>query len=123
VRQVLGSRLEKLHGSTGKLSRGSGEARCLQEWLAAVAGARVAWAGDAELAGAKSWVWEVRRGVEGVRPRPHYFIGVGARARTARHERVCTGASAAVEHVAHRFCSCSNADRSHIFVNLGKITV
>jgi hypothetical protein len=56
VRQVLGSRLEKLHGSTGKLSRGSGEARCLQEWLATVAGARVAWAGDAELAGDKSWV-------------------------------------------------------------------
>jgi hypothetical protein len=35
----------------------------------------------------------------------------------------CTGASTAVEHVAHCFCSCSNADRLHIFVNLGKIAV
>jgi hypothetical protein len=29
VRQGLDPCLEKLHGSTGKLSRGSGEARCL----------------------------------------------------------------------------------------------
>jgi hypothetical protein len=48
--------LEKLHGSTGKLSRGSGETRCLRKWLATVAGDRVARAGGVELAGAKSWV-------------------------------------------------------------------
>jgi hypothetical protein len=29
VRQGLNSRLKKLHGSMGKLSRGSSEARCL----------------------------------------------------------------------------------------------
>jgi hypothetical protein len=46
--------LEKLHGSTGKLSRGSDEARYLQEWLSMVAGARVTWAGGVELVGAKS---------------------------------------------------------------------
>jgi hypothetical protein len=56
VRQGFGFCLEKLHDSTGKLSRGSGEASCLQEWLAAVAGARVARAGGIELTGAKSWV-------------------------------------------------------------------
>jgi hypothetical protein len=54
VRQGLGSRLKKLHGPTRKLSRGSGEARCLREWLAVVAGARVARADGAELTRAKS---------------------------------------------------------------------
>jgi hypothetical protein len=54
VRQSLVSHLEKLHGSTGKLSRGSDEARYLQEWLSMVAGARVTWAGGVELVGAKS---------------------------------------------------------------------
>jgi hypothetical protein len=85
VRQGLGSCLEKLQGSTGKLSRGSGEARCLREWLAAVAGARVARAGDIELAGAKSWVWEVRRGAEWSVARPGWLyrrrraqLGAGA---------------------------------------------
>jgi hypothetical protein len=70
VRQGLSSRLKKLHGPTGKLSRGSGEARCLREWLAAVAGARVARAGGAELAGAKSWVGTVRTGAEWSVARP-----------------------------------------------------
>jgi hypothetical protein len=56
VRQGLGSCLEKLHGTTGKLSRGLGEVMCLREWLAAVVSARVAQAGGVELAGAKSWV-------------------------------------------------------------------
>ena len=46
--------MEKLHDTTGELSRGSGEARGLREWLTAVAGAQVAWASDVELAGAKS---------------------------------------------------------------------
>jgi hypothetical protein len=46
------------------------------------------------------------------------WTGAGTRARGL----ACTGASAAVEH-AHRFCSCSNADRLHIFANLGKIAV
>jgi hypothetical protein len=54
VRQSLGSCLAKLHGTTGKLSRGSGEARCLREWLATVVGTRVARASDVELTGAKS---------------------------------------------------------------------
>jgi hypothetical protein len=35
VRQGLGSCLKKLHDFMGKLSRGSGEARYLREWLAA----------------------------------------------------------------------------------------
>jgi hypothetical protein len=70
VGQGLDPCLEKLHDSSRKLSRGSGEARGLWKWLAAVAGARVAWAGGAELAGAKdrsgqrgyarSEVWRVR---------------------------------------------------------------
>jgi hypothetical protein len=129
VRQCLDSSSGKLHSSTGKLSRGSGEARCLREWLAVVADARVARAGGVELAGAKSWVWEVRRGAEGVRPRLHcsYRRGRGARSVGRGPVRArgltCTGASAAVEHVAHRFCSCSNADRLHIFANLGKIVM
>jgi hypothetical protein len=42
VMQGLDPCLEKLHDSTGKLSRGSGEARCLWEWLAAMADVRVA---------------------------------------------------------------------------------
>jgi hypothetical protein len=42
VRQGLASRLKKLHGPTGKLFRGSGEAGCLREWLAMVGGTRVA---------------------------------------------------------------------------------
>jgi hypothetical protein len=54
VRQGLDSRLKKLYGSMEKLSWGSSEASCLQKWLAAVAGVRVARAGNIELAGAKS---------------------------------------------------------------------
>jgi hypothetical protein len=64
VRQGLDPCLEKLHGSSRKLSRGSGEARGLWKWLAAVAGARVARAGDAELAGANDGVWSARVSVE-----------------------------------------------------------
>jgi hypothetical protein len=56
VRQGLNPCLEKLHGFTGKLSRGSGDARVLWKWLVAVAGARVARAGGAELVGAKDGV-------------------------------------------------------------------
>jgi hypothetical protein len=52
--------LEKLHGFTGKLPRGSGEARVLWKWLAVVVGARVARADGAELAGAKDGVWSAR---------------------------------------------------------------
>jgi hypothetical protein len=63
VRQGLGSCLEKLHGSTGKLSRGSGETRCLRKWQTAVAGARVARVGGVELTRAKSGV--LRSGVSG----------------------------------------------------------
>jgi hypothetical protein len=64
VMQGLDSRLKKLHDSTWNPSRGSGEARCLREWLATVAGVRVAQAGVAELAGAKSWVGIVRTSAE-----------------------------------------------------------
>jgi hypothetical protein len=99
VRQGLGSCLEKLHGSTGKLSRGSGETRCIWKWLAVVAGARVARAGGVDLAGAKSLVWTVRASKEWSVARPGGFIGAGtvhgrawtgtrARARTARRGRV-----------------------------------
>jgi hypothetical protein len=54
------------------------------------------------------------------------WTGAGARARTARCGRAGTrarGTSAAVEHVAHRFYSCSNTDRLQIFANLGKIVL
>jgi hypothetical protein len=57
VRQGLNPCLEKLHGFSGKLSRGSSEARGLWKWLVAVAGARLARAGSVELAGAKDRVW------------------------------------------------------------------
>jgi hypothetical protein len=56
--------LEKLHGFTGKLPRGSGEARVLWKWLAAVVGARVARADGAELTGAKDRVWSARVSME-----------------------------------------------------------
>jgi hypothetical protein len=56
--------LKKLHDSTGKLSRGSGEARGLWEWLAVMASVRVARAGGAELTRAKNWVKTVRASVE-----------------------------------------------------------
>jgi hypothetical protein len=56
VRQCLSSSLEKLHGSSGKLSRGLVEAEGLWKWLATVAGARVARAGGAELTGSKDGV-------------------------------------------------------------------
>jgi hypothetical protein len=64
VRQCLDPCLEKLHGSTGKLSRGLGEARGLWEWLAVMVGVRVARVGSAELAGAKDWAGTVRASVE-----------------------------------------------------------
>ena len=64
VRQGLDPCLEKLYGSSGKLSRGSGEARDLWKWLATVADARVARAGGAEFVGAKDMVWSARVSVE-----------------------------------------------------------
>jgi hypothetical protein len=64
VRQCLSSSLEKLHGSSGKLSKGSVEAEGLWKWLAMVAGARVARAGGAELAGAKDGVWPAKVSAE-----------------------------------------------------------
>jgi hypothetical protein len=73
VRQGLGSRLQKLHGFTGKMSRGSSEARCLRKWLATVAGARVARAGGPVLAGAKSWVETVRASAEWSVARPGWL--------------------------------------------------
>jgi hypothetical protein len=57
VRQGLDPCLVKLHGSTGKLSKGSVEAEGLWKLLATVASARVARAGGVELAGAKGGVW------------------------------------------------------------------
>jgi hypothetical protein len=64
VRQGFDSCLEKLHGSSGKLSKGSVEAEGLWKWLATVAGARVARAGGVELAGAKGGVWPARVSAE-----------------------------------------------------------
>jgi hypothetical protein len=56
--------LEKLHGSSGKLSKGSVEAEDLRKWLVVVAGARVVRAGGAELAGAKGGVWPAKMSAE-----------------------------------------------------------
>jgi hypothetical protein len=64
VRQRFDPCLEKLHGSSGKLSKGSIEAKGLWKRLAAVAGAWVARAGGAELAGAKDCVWPAKVGAE-----------------------------------------------------------
>ena len=64
VRQGFDHCLEKLHGSSGKLSKGLVEAESLWKWLAVVAGARVARAGGTELAGAKGGVWPARVSVE-----------------------------------------------------------
>jgi hypothetical protein len=64
VRQGFDPCLEKLHGSLGKLSKGSVEAEGLWKWLAAVASARVARAGAAELAGGKDGVWSVKVSTE-----------------------------------------------------------
>ena len=64
VRQCLVSSLGKLHGSSGKLSNGSVEAAGLWKWLATVAGARVARAGGAVLAGAKDGVWPAKVSAE-----------------------------------------------------------
>jgi hypothetical protein len=93
--------------------------------------------GHGEVARAVGWLLGVGRGAKGVRPRPccSYRRGRGARSgmdgcgRTGAHGparargQACTGASAAVEHVAHCFCSCSNTDRLQIFANLGKIVL
>jgi hypothetical protein len=64
VRQSFDPCLEKLHGSSGKLSKGSVEAEGLWKWLAMVAGARVARAGGTELAGAKDGVWPAKVSAE-----------------------------------------------------------
>jgi hypothetical protein len=64
VRQGFNPCLEKLHGSSGKFSKGSVEAEGLWKWLAAVAGARVARAGGAELARAKDGVWPAKASAE-----------------------------------------------------------
>jgi hypothetical protein len=64
VRQGLDPCLEKLHGSSGKLSKGSVEAEDLRKWLVVVAGARVVRAGGAELAGAKGGVWPAKMSAE-----------------------------------------------------------
>ena len=56
--------MEKLHRLSRKLSKGSVEAEGLWKWLATVAGARVARAGGAELAGAKDGVWSVKVSAE-----------------------------------------------------------
>jgi hypothetical protein len=74
---------------------------------------------------------------EGVRPRSccSYKRGRGALSsmnwsgRAGGHGsarargQACTGASAAVEHVALCICPCSNAHRLHILTYLGKITI
>jgi hypothetical protein len=64
VRQGLDYFLEKLHGTLGKLSKGSVEAKVSGKRLATVASARVARAGGAELTGAKGGVWPARVSAE-----------------------------------------------------------
>jgi hypothetical protein len=64
VRQGFDPCLEKLHDSTGKLSKASIEAKGLWKWLATVAGARVARAGGVELVGAKDGVWSAKLSAE-----------------------------------------------------------
>jgi hypothetical protein len=64
VRQGFDHCLEKLHGSSGKLSKGSVEAEGLWKWLDTVAGTRVARAGGAELTGAKGGVWPAKVSAE-----------------------------------------------------------
>jgi hypothetical protein len=64
VRQGLDSCLEKLHDTSGKLSKGSVEAKVSGKRLATVASARVARAGGAELTGAKGGVWPARVSAE-----------------------------------------------------------
>jgi hypothetical protein len=64
VRQGFHTCLEKLNGSSGKLSKGSVEAEGLWQWLAAVGVAREARAGGAELAGAKDGVWSAKVSAE-----------------------------------------------------------
>jgi hypothetical protein len=64
VRRGLDSCLEKLHSSSGKLSKGSVEAEGLWKRLAMVAGARVARVVGAELARAKGGVWPARVSAE-----------------------------------------------------------
>jgi hypothetical protein len=92
----LGSCFEKLHGTTMMLSRGLGEARCLRRWLAAVADTRVAQAGGVELTGARSWVWEVRRGVEGSVAQPGWLHRRVHGARSGVDRRGRAGARAGV---------------------------
>jgi hypothetical protein len=64
MRQGFDPCLEKLHGSSRKLSKGSVEAEGLWKLLAAMAGARVARAGGIELAGAKGGVWPAKVSAE-----------------------------------------------------------
>jgi hypothetical protein len=78
VRQGLDPCLEKLHGSTGKLSRGSGATMGLWKRLVAMACTRVARAGGVELAGAKDGVGTAGVSVEWSVARPGLvFKGVG----------------------------------------------
>jgi hypothetical protein len=56
--------LGKLHGSSGKLSKGSVEAGGLWKWLATVTDARVALAGGTVLATAKDGVWPAKVSAE-----------------------------------------------------------
>jgi hypothetical protein len=51
------------------------------------------------------------------------WTGAGAHGSARACGLACIGVSATVEHVAHRFYSCSNADRLHIFVNSGMIAM
>jgi hypothetical protein len=64
VRQGFDPCLEKLHVSSGKLSKGSVEAEGLWKWVVAMADARVARAGGTELAGANGGVWPAKVSAE-----------------------------------------------------------
>jgi hypothetical protein len=137
VRVLSVSCFGKLYGALGKLVNALDRL--------GVAGKRPGHGGRAlavvasrgEVVGAAGWLRGVRQCAEGVRPRPccSYRRGRGARSGVDQCGRAgvhgsararglaCTGSSAAVEHVAHRFGFCSNADRHLIFANLGKIAM
>jgi hypothetical protein len=136
VRQCLGSGLEKLHGFTGKRSRGWSEAGVQQKGLATTVvlgqwwrSVVLAFHGELRrsLAWARLWVCECQR----LRPL-EAFIGEGE-VQTCGAERPRAGrvlprpvrarpVRQAIEHVALCFCPSSSAHRLKIFAYLGMIT-
>jgi hypothetical protein len=76
--------------------------------------------GVVSVGGVRSKPWGCFIGTAQARAWGLASLGAGAQCRVAW---ACSGASARVEHVDVRFCSCSSAYRAQIFANLGKIAV